>query len=222
MSKNLRNKALVIVAVVLACIVGVIGLPTSATELRENVRERMRLGLDLQGGTHLVLQVNVHDAINAEADQTIERLRTTLQTRQIPFGGITRIDASDIYSDGGIEVQGIPVDQTTAFRQAIDETEFNWAYQTGADSGSYRVDSLGVSEPTIQERGQGEYEILVQLPGVDDPARVKEIMQTTALLEIKRVQGGPFSSRQQGLQAHNGILPPGTELMESVERPEGA
>ena len=248
MSKNLRNKALVIVAVVLACIVGVIGLPTSATELRENVRERMRLGLDLQGGTHLVLQVNVHDAINAEADQTIERLRTTLQTRQIPFGGITRIDASDIYSDGGIEVQGIPVDQTTAFRQAIDETEFNWTYQTGADSGSYRlnlrplalaeirqqtlnqsvetirnrVDSLGVSEPTIQERGQGEYEILVQLPGVDDPARVKEIMQTTALLEIKRVQGGPFSSRQQGLQAHNGILPPGTELMESVERPEGA
>jgi len=51
---------------------------------------------------------------------------------------------------------------------------------------------------------------------------VKEIMQTTALLEIKRVQAGPYSSRQQGLQAHNGILPPGTELMESVERPEGA
>jgi preprotein translocase subunit SecD len=247
MSKSLRNKALVIVAVVLASIVGVIGLPTSGTELRENVSERMRLGLDLQGGTHLVLQVNVHDAINAEADQTIERLRTTLQTRQIPYGGITRIDASDIYADGGIEVQGIPVDQTTAFRQAIDETEFNWTYQA-VDSGTYRlnlrplalaeirqqtlnqsvetirnrVDSLGVSEPTIQERGQGEFEILVQLPGVDDPARVKEIMQTTALLEIKRVQGGPYSSRQQGLQAHNGILPPGTELVESVERPEGA
>ena len=245
MSKSLRNKALVIAAVVLACIVGVIGLPTSGTALRENLRERIRLGLDLQGGTHLVLQVNVHDAINAEADQTIERLRSTLTTRQIAFAAITRIDAADIYSDGGIEIQGIPVDQTTAFRQAIDETEFNWTYQTG-ESGSYRlllrplalaeirqqtlnqsvetirnrVDSLGVSEPTIQERGQGEFEILVQLPGVDDPARVKEIMQTTALLEIKQVQGGPYSNRQQGLAAFNGVLPVGAELMESVERPE--
>lgn len=246
MSKSLRNKALVILAVVLASIVGMIGLPTSAAKLRENLRERMRLGLDLQGGTHLVLQVNVHDAINAEADQTIERLRNTLQMRQIPFGSITRIDATDIYSDGGIEVQGIPVDQTSPFRQAIDETEFNWTYQQGSDSGTYRlslkplplaeirqqtlnqsvetirnrVDSLGVSEPTIQERGQGEYEILVQLPGVDDPARVKEIMQTTALLEIKKVQGGPYSSRQQGLAAFNGVLPVGAELMESIERPE--
>lgn len=245
MSKSLRNRAILIVAVVLASIVGVVGLPTSGTELRQNMEDRIRLGLDLQGGTHLVLQVNVHDAVNAEADQTIERLRTTLQTRQIPYAALTRIDAADIYSDGGIEVQGIPVDQTTAFRQAIDETEFNWMYQP-TESGAYRlslrplalaqikqqtlsqsvetirnrVDGLGVSEPTIQERGQGEYEILVQLPGVDDPARVKEIMQTTALLEIKRVQGGPYSSRQQGLAAHNGILPVGTELIESVEPPD--
>ncbi len=245
MSKNLRNRAILIAAVVLASIVGVIGLPTSATEMRQNAEDRIRLGLDLQGGTHLVLQVNVHDAINAEADQTIERLRTTLQARQIPYAALTRIDAADIYSDGGIEVQGIPVDQTTAFRQAIDETEFNWMYQP-TESGAYRlslrplalaqikqqtlnqsvetirnrVDSLGVSEPTIQERGQGEFEILVQLPGVDDPARVKEIMQTTALLEIKRVQGGPYFSRQQGLAAHNGVLPVGTELMESVEPPD--
>ncbi|MBI4463404.1 MAG: protein translocase subunit SecD, partial [Acidobacteria bacterium] len=51
---------------------------------------------------------------------------------------------------------------------------------------------------------------------------VKEIMQTTALLEIKAVKGGPFSSRQQALSAQAGVLPPGTELMESVEMPEGS
>jgi preprotein translocase subunit SecD len=244
MSRNLLQKGIAIAVIVVASVYGIIGLPTSMSGLRQNIADRLRLGLDLQGGTHLVLQVMVNDAINAEADQTIERLRNTLQTRQIPFGSVTRIDAADIYSEGGIEIQGIPVDQTTAFRQAMDETEFNWTYQT-TDSGyrlslrplalaeirqqtlnqsvetiRNRVDSLGVSEPTIQERGQGEFEILVQLPGVDDPARVKEIMQTTALLEIKRVQGGPYSARQQGLQAHNGILPVGTELMESVERPE--
>ena len=48
------------------------------------------------------------------------------------------------------------------------------------------MDKLGVSEPIIQEHGLGQYQILVQLPGVDDPARVKEIMQSTAMLEIRQ------------------------------------
>ena len=56
-----------------------------------------------------------------------------------------------------------------------------------------RIDSLGVSEPTIQEHGLGQYQILVQLPGVDDPARVKDIMQSTAMLEIKQVSGRTVS-----------------------------
>ena len=56
-----------------------------------------------------------------------------------------------------------------------------------------RIDQLGVSEPVIQEHGLGDYQILVQLPGVDDPARVKEIMQSTAMLEIRQAMnnGGP-------------------------------
>src|SRR5581483_2823625 len=76
-----------------------------------------------------------------------------------------------------------------------------------------RIDSLGVSEPTIQEHGIGQYQILVQLPGVDDPARVKEIMQSTAMLEIRQSFGGPYSSEQQALQEHNGVLPPDTVLL---------
>ena len=246
MSRNLLRKTIGIAIVVLACIYGIIGLPTSGRALRENLGQRLRLGLDLQGGTHLILQVMVNEALNAEADQTIERLKTAFGQRQINYASITRMDAADIYSEGGIEIQGIPVEQTSAFRQAIDETELNWTYQAG-ESGGYRlklraavlaeirqqtlnqsvetirnrIDSLGVSEPTIQERGQGEYEILVQLPGVDDPARVKEIMQTTALLEIKKVAGGPYSNREQALSANGGLLPVGTELLESIERPEG-
>ena len=245
MSRNLLRKTIGIAIVVLACIYGIIGLPTSGRALRENLGQRLRLGLDLQGGTHLILQVMVNEALNAEADQTIERLKTAFGQRQINYASLTRMDAADIYSEGGIEIQGIPVEQTSAFRQAIDETELNWTYQAG-ESGGYRlklraavlaeirqqtlnqsvetirnrIDSLGVSEPTIQERGQGEYEILVQLPGVDDPARVKEIMQTTALLEIKKVAGGPYSNREQALSANGGLLPVGTELLESIERPE--
>jgi len=76
-----------------------------------------------------------------------------------------------------------------------------------------RIDQLGVSEPVIQEHGLGQYQILVQLPGVDDPARVKEIMQSTAMLEIKQVLGGPYSSEQDALQQHGGVLPPDSLLL---------
>ena len=61
-----------------------------------------------------------------------------------------------------------------------------------------RIDALGVSEPTIQEHGLGQYQILVQLPGVDDPERVKDIMQSTAMLEIKQSTRRPISQRASG------------------------
>jgi len=71
-----------------------------------------------------------------------------------------------------------------------------------------------VSEPVIQEHGLGQYQILVQLPGVDDPARVKEIMQSTAMLEIRQaVDKQSYPDEQAALAAHNGVLPDNTVLM---------
>ncbi|MCI0354042.1 MAG: protein translocase subunit SecD, partial [Acidobacteria bacterium] len=70
-----------------------------------------------------------------------------------------------------------------------------------------RVDALGVTEPVIQAHGLGQHQILVQLPGVDDPARVKEIMQSTAMLEIRQSLGGPYASEPEARSAHGGILP---------------
>jgi preprotein translocase subunit SecD len=245
MAQNLLKKTIFIVAIIIACIFGVVGIPTGWQAMLRNAQEHIHLGLDLRGGTHLVLQVMVNDAINSESDQTIELLQDAFKKKGITYGGMTRIDAVGIHDEGGILVQGVPDEQTSAFRQAIDENEPNWTYSQVA-GGSYqltlrkpasasirertleqalqtvrkRIDSLGVSEPTIQERGQGEYEILVQLPGVDDPARVKELMQTTALLEIKEVKDGPYASREQALSTTGGVLPPGTDVLESVEKPE--
>src|SRR5258708_24677476 len=70
-----------------------------------------------------------------------------------------------------------------------------------------RIDSLGVSEPTIQEHGLGQYQLLVQLPGVDDPESVKSIMQATAMLEIKQVLGGRHASEAAALQPKAGTVP---------------
>src|SRR5256714_159469 len=76
-----------------------------------------------------------------------------------------------------------------------------------------RIDSLGVSEPVIQEHGLGQYQILVQLPGIDDPGRVKDIMQNTAMLEIKQMTAGPYPSQEAALQAKGGIAPVDSVLM---------
>ena len=84
-----------------------------------------------------------------------------------------------------------------------------------------RIDQLGVSEPVIQEHGLGDYQILVQLPGVDDPARVKEIMQSTAMLEIRQAISGPYPSEQAAMQANNGVLPPDAMLMKGTSGSHG-
>jgi preprotein translocase subunit SecD len=76
-----------------------------------------------------------------------------------------------------------------------------------------RIDKLGVSEPTVQEHGLGAYQILVELPSVDDPARVKEIIQSTAMLQVRQSFGGPYSSEQDALQQHGGVLPQDAVLM---------
>src|SRR3989304_2711406 len=102
-------------------------LGSAVNALLENIQKRISLGLDLSGGAHLVLQVNVYDAINAEADQTIERLKQTLDQRQVTYAAITRIDAKEITDDGGIRVEGGPPGQNRAFREAMEWTGMDWA-----------------------------------------------------------------------------------------------
>jgi preprotein translocase subunit SecD len=86
-----------------------------------------------------------------------------------------------------------------------------------------RIDQLGVSEPVIQEHGLGDYQILVQLPGVDDPARVKDIMQSTAMLEIRQAQqnGASYPSREAAMAAVNGILPSDSVIIEGTPNAKG-
>jgi preprotein translocase subunit SecD len=78
-----------------------------------------------------------------------------------------------------------------------------------------RINGLGLTEPVIQQRGRAdaEFEILVELPGVDDPARVKDIMQTQAMLEICQVLGGPFSGPEQAMSSNGGVLPLNSRLV---------
>ena len=88
MSSNLKWKALFIVAVILTCIVGLVGIPnapTSLSAMKSNFSDRIKLGLDLQGGTHLILQVQVQEAVSQEADQVLDHLKTQFQDKAVRY-----------------------------------------------------------------------------------------------------------------------------------------
>jgi preprotein translocase subunit SecD len=243
MPKNLRWKAVFILAVVLIAVYGIVGLPKSKTDLADALQRNIKLGLDLRGGSHLILQVQVQDACKVEADQVIERLKDELRKANIEYASMDRNDPAAIQEADNIQVniRGVPATRTGDLR-AIASDRFPTWILTPVSSSDYRlnmrpsemlalkkdtversirtieqrINGLGLTEPVIQPHGRtdAEYEILVQLPGVDDPARVKQIMQTAALLEVSEVKDGPFSSTDQALSKHGGVLPLNTKLVQ--------
>jgi len=247
MTKGVRTRAIIIVSIMLLAVYGIIGLPKSTAELAQNVSRNIRLGLDLKGGSHLVLQVQVQDAAKAEADREIEALKEDLRKAGIDYAGMDRNDpqAPDQTDAIQINIHGVPALKTGDLRSLIGDKYNTWIL-TPVSSSDYRlnmkptelialkkdtvertiqtienrINGLGLTEPTIQQRGraEAEYEILVQLPGVDDPARVKQIMQTAAMLELTEVKDGPFSSPDQALAKHGGVLPLNTKLLKAAPR----
>src|SRR5205807_7994229 len=217
---------------------GIFGIPKdwSGKGIFASIADRIHLGLDLRGGTHLILQVQVNDAVNVDSDNAIARRKEDMRARKINYAAITKPDP--VNHPEMIVVKGIPPEQSSDFKSIVSDRLPDYNTSSGAENSwtvsmkpqnlaalknqavtqaietiRNRIDQLGVSEPIIQEHGLGQYQILVQLPGVDDPARVKEIMQSTAMLEIKQSLGGPYSSEQQALQEHGGVLPPDAVLM---------
>jgi len=234
MSKRIRTRLIVIVALTLLCVYLFSGFPPSV----ENMKKRINLGLDLQGGIQLVLRVKTSDALRAETDQTIESLKTQLQKENITFGEITRTQ------DDQFTAAGVDPSKSADFRRIINESHPEWdvSSSTGgtysvqlkqAQAATYRqqsvdqaistisnrINALGVTEPTIQRRGATTSDqILIQIPGVKDPAHVEDIIQSTALLELKIVDGtGSFPSEAAARASYGGSLPADLDVLPSVE-----
>src|SRR5205809_6755411 len=241
MQKNLALKAVGIIVVLIFCLYGIFGIPKSFNKagLKEALLSRISLGLDLQGGTYLILQVVVNEAVGAETDHAVELLQEQLKKTNATYTDISKPD--DKNRPELITIKGVPPDQSGNLRTTVSDNLRDYDLVAGAE-GSYnvilkatavndikqravaqsieairrRIDALGVSEPTIQEHGLGDYQILVQLPSVDDPVRVKDIIKRTARLEFRHgLRGGQgYASEEEARRENGGLLPPGSELVQ--------
>jgi preprotein translocase subunit SecD len=244
MNKRLLQRFIVILAVTLLCVWRVVAYP-GIVPSKEKLKENVKLGLDLKGGIHLVLQVVTDDAIRGETDQAIDGLRQELSKRNIVFRQMTRTQTNTF------QVVGVDPNKDADFRSVINERLPDWDListagevpntytmrMKAANEQAYReqsvdqaiqtirnrVDSLGVGETVIQKHGgTNENEILVQLPGITDVSRVKTIMQSTAQLEFRLVDSGPFPSQAAAAQNYGGVIPGDLEILPSVERDAGS
>jgi protein-export membrane protein SecD len=251
MTSNLKFRLLTIVAVILVCVYGIIGIPKSKAELIQNWKGNIRLGLDLSGGSHLIMEIHLQDAFKGEADAVIARLKDELGKAKTPisFVDMNHSDPQSIADAGNIQINisGVPSTLGGDFRQIVNDNFGNGWILTPVNQTDYRmnlkqtevlkikadtltqtkatiankVNQMGLTEASVQQRGGGanESQLLVQLPGVDDPAHVKQILGTAANLGLYEVKGGPFASPQEAMQSKGGVLPLDSQLMKG--RAEG-
>ncbi|MBN2409103.1 MAG: protein translocase subunit SecD [Candidatus Aminicenantes bacterium] len=208
-----------------------LGIIALAVFLAYPPAQKINLGLDLRGGIHLVLQVITDDAINMDMDEEINRLQDQLKKKNLDFSSIVKGRI------GQVNLQGINPDQEGAVRDLLDENFQNWDYVLIGGTASLtmkgqvqmylrdqavnqaletirnRVDEFGVAEPTIQRQGLAGERIIIELPGVDDPERVKDLIKMTAVLEWKLVKAGPAPDEASLLAPFGGTVPDDAEVV---------
>lgn len=246
MSSQLKWKFVLIAAVIVACIYGLIGLPQfprSLAQVKDNLASRIKLGLDLKGGSHLVLQVQLEEAVAQRCNEAVDDLTQQLHTKNVTFGEIRRVD------DTHILVRGVDPNSSSGLRDLVSNQFTDWAMAPEAgevnaylltmkpsvisdihsqtmtqalETITRRINALGLTEPTIAFTGRGDDEILVQLPGVGDPTAAKQVIQAGGQLQLVRVSDGPFASEPEALAKYGGVLPQGTILVPGKPQSAGA
>ena len=239
MAKSLRNRIIFIVAVLLVSIFGIIGVPKGG--FKESIARNIHLGLDLRGGIHLVLQVQVAEAVSHGTDTDVARLEDDLTKAGITGTTVSKNDPAHLET---IQIAGVPPAKVSDVRGIINSNYQNYDSVSNPDGSikltmklaavrdietraldqsietiRQRIDSLGVSEPVIEKYGLGDNEILVELPGETDPAKVQDVIQSTARLEIHEVTGGPYATDQDALTANPQGVPPDSMLLHGIGAP---
>ena len=243
MGKKLRWRVLIILLVLLGAVAGYVltgyqhakrewtgpGGPT----LKDALKKGIKLGLDLRGGIHLVLQVKTSDAVKAERDDAVEQLKN--EAKDANLGAI------ELPTDSSFIVGVTDKTDTAKLDETIKRFLPDWNYSTAGGRWTFslkdqarrnledsavsqavetirnRIDEFGVSEPLIAREGTDR--ILVQLPGIDDPKRVKDLIKNTAFLELSLVEAGPSSQAALAGKYPGGKIPDELKLVEGKPLP---
>jgi preprotein translocase subunit SecD len=227
--RELRVRAVAYGAFLLACLVAI--WPPYA---RGDQQGKIKLGLDLKGGMHLVMQVMTEGALNATVDDAVASARNQASSKGIVFASAQRVDSTS-FSMEGVEPARVKdvrdllkdffrspewevrepgegrflVKMSDAYAHQLQQNTVKEAIRTL----ERRVNQLGVAEPVITEHGNRNDQILVQLPGVKDAAQAKSVIQRTAQLSFHMVDD-VASSRESLLEKTQGKEPPHLQVLQ--------
>jgi preprotein translocase subunit SecD len=246
MGKNLKGKTAFIVAILVVFCYGFLGIPRGLTPaaLKQALTDHINLGLDLKGGTHLVLVVHVEEAVTDTTDRDVQRLQDDLEKAGVTGETVRKTDPAHPET---ITVSGIPVGKASDARSVMDGNDYVSYDVTSLPDGSEkltmkpgairsleastlehsietiraRLSPLGVTEPTVQQYGLGDNEVLVELPDISDPGKVEDAIKSQSKLAVFAVVSGqgPWESDQAAMTALNGVVPPDDQLLHGNTSP---
>jgi len=257
MHSKIRNRVIIILVVTIAGL-AIVFKPhhkpgvkdfTSWTQIKQNLSENIHLGLDLRGGSHLVMQVQTNEVIQKVTQRNAEVARAKLQEKNLPFTTINADTAGKIVIDAADNTKNSDIvkeletdfgpdwtlsDKGNSVTASLSESKQNELREKATEQAmaiiDNRVNAFGVTEPTIQRQGgEGTYQIVIQMPGVDDPERIKNTLNADSNLELKLVAKGtqvPYPTKEAA-EAAAKTTPPGNdpytadyEVKEYRDRPD--
>jgi preprotein translocase subunit SecD len=255
-NNSLWIRAAVILVVTLVGIYLVIGPRRSLNKgdftwqgIKQNLADNINLGLDLKGGSHLVMRVKTDDYLKTLTENNAQAALTAAQDAKLPVAGNTIVTEKGTYSIG------IEVTDAAQTQAVIDEVRkkvdfVNWSESTSGNTVSWslpsniqtvlknqaveqalkiiesRINSFGVKEPTLQRHGaESSGQILLQMPGVDDPERVKKLIGANSSLKLMKVVGPPnpapvqtYPTEEAAKQSMGGVEPPNRKVLVYTDR----
>ena len=255
--KNVLQRTIIILIVTLIGIYIVVGprrRPTvqdfTWSGIKTNLAQNIKLGLDLKGGSHLVMRVKVEEFLKTLTETNTNAIRKALEDAGLPVKDVRPEVASGSYR---IVLEGNDASQLSAMQETVTQKVGleDWNASTSGNSVIWtlsptsqraladqateqakriidsRLDAVGVAEPLVQRHGsQTAYQILVQMPGIQDPERVKQLLKAESKLELVKVVSPPnpnlatYPTEEEAKATLGGIVPANRRVLPYSERAE--
>lgn len=255
-NSNFKWRVIIIVVITLLGIYGVFGPRHKPTKqdftwsgIKANLRNNIRLGLDLKGGSHLVMRVKVEDAMRKMCQDDAALALSLAKEKNLPVTNARTDFTGGKYS---FIVETSDPSKSQAIQDAIKEkiVVSDWSVSQSGNAITYnltqtainnfstkaveqalkiidsRINAVGVAEPTLQRHGAaGSNQILLQMPGIQDPERVKQLLATSSKLELVHVVSPPspspvqtYATEEEAKASMNGTVPPNRKIIKYLEK----